>query len=618
MTRTWCPIGQALLVVVVCGSALAYGLADDRTVARVPAGMNSVGPITHVGPVSRPCGGVTITATDRVQDVIDSHPPGTTFCLRPGLYRLETPLVPKSGDALIGHRGAVLNGSKVLSGWRMEGGVWQTKGYLPSEPNAHGTCDASTPTCTYTEDVFLDKKRLRRVSLRSELIGATFFADYRANTVLVGEDPRERLVEQAVAPSLIRATVNDVIIANLVLEQAANEAQIGAIEARQITPATAGSGWRIGDNEVRQNHGVGISSAGSSTVSGNFVHDQGQLGIGAEGNSSSVSNNEVAFNGGAGYDAEWEAGGIKSWLTEGLVLEHNLVHDNVGPGIWSDGGCLDTTYEYNKIVGNWGAGLAHEISYDAVISRNEIAGNGRRKKGWAWDAGILINSSGGNQVIDISENVVTENGIALVTTTADGDDRTQERPAPHGPHVVANVWVHDNVVTMSGDDVTGLFDDTDNRAIFTGNRNRFDTNTYYLGSLADPHFAWSGLDLDWMGWREPATTSTVVPCPSCRAPADDAPNATTSQHPMAAFPATARRASSFVTRTSPSSRRPPMFGAQGSGRRRSSNGVRRRTFAALRPSGAIWACRSRRLSPRPGCPHLGESTGSSSGRYGSR
>jgi parallel beta helix pectate lyase-like protein len=354
----WAAVVSMLVVVVVLTLSLSrHGPRAQPTDA---------GLVGHVGPVARSCQGVAVTATDNVQRVIDSHPPGTTFCLSAGTYRLVTPLVPKRGDVLVGHQGAVLSGSKVLTGWRTDGRVWSATGFLPPSPGSHGECASSVPTCSYTEDVFLDKRRLQRVSSPSAVTAGTVYADYRTNTITIGDDPRSHLIEQAVAPSLIRATVDDVTVANLVVEQAANRAQVGAIENRH--PYAAGSGWRILDNEVRLNHGVGIGFADASTVTGNFIHDQGQLGFGAGGSGSVVSNNEISFNGEAGYSAGWEAGGSKSWKTERHTLTHNYVHDNMGPGLWADGGNIDTTYEYNKIVDNWCAGITHEISYDATIS----------------------------------------------------------------------------------------------------------------------------------------------------------------------------------------------------------------------------------------------------------
>ncbi|MGH3331013.1 MAG: right-handed parallel beta-helix repeat-containing protein [Nocardioidaceae bacterium] len=471
------------------------GPADPGPTSPRPDGL---GPAGHVGPISRPCHGVAVSVADDIRRVLDAHPPGTTYCLAAGTHRLERPLVPERGDALIGRRGAVLSGSKVLTGWRPDGGVWTTTGFLPPAPGTNGECVVSEPTCTTSQDVFLDDRRLDRVGSRGAVTPGTFHTDYSTNIIAIGDDPRSHLVEQAVAPGLVRSTVDDVTVANLVLEQAANEAQSGAVENRRVTPHAAGSGWRILDNEVRLNHGVGIGFANASTVTGNDVHHQGQLGLGAWGVGSLVSDNEIAFNGVAGYSPEWEAGGVKSWMTERLTLTRNFVHDNRGPGLWSDGGTMDTTYEHNRIEDNWGAGIQHEISYDATIRHNEIAGNGRRHKGWAWDAGIQIQSSGGTTRIEVSHNVVTgnANGITLI----DSGHRAGERPAPHGLHVVRNVWVHDNTVTMFPGQVTGAVQDTGDPAIFT-NDNRFDANTYHLPSMTGRHFAWADADVGWLRWR---------------------------------------------------------------------------------------------------------------------
>jgi hypothetical protein len=234
-------------------------------------------------------------------------------------------------------------------------------------------------------------------------------------------------------------------------------------------------------------------------VSGNFIHHQGQLGFGAWGAGAVVTDNEISYNGIAGYAWEWEAGGGKCWLTERHTLTHNFVHHNRGPGLWADGGNIETHYEANKIVNNWGAGIQHELSYDATIIRNHISGNGRRHKGWAWEAGIQIQSSGGTRLIEIAYNVVTDNanGIALI----DSGKRVGDRPAPYGPHLVQNVWVHHNRVTMSAGQTTGAVEDTGDSRIFTGNQNRFEANTYYLQSLVEPNFTWANRDLDWSQWR---------------------------------------------------------------------------------------------------------------------
>ena len=147
-----------------------------------------------------------------------------------------------------------------------------------------------------------------------------------------------------------------------------------------------------------------------------------------------------------------------------------------------------------------GAGIQHELSYDAVIRYNEITGNGRRHKGWAWEAGIQIQSSGGTTgPVEVAGNTVSDNanGIALI----DSGGRAYDRPAPHGPHVVRNVWVHDNRIALSAGQTTGAVQDVGDKAIYSGNQNRFEANTYYLQSLTEPHFSWNDTDLNWAQWR---------------------------------------------------------------------------------------------------------------------
>ncbi|WP_165949461.1 right-handed parallel beta-helix repeat-containing protein [Kribbella turkmenica] len=487
---------------IVAGCALVAVLAASWSFGRTGSSPSlQAGPTGPVGPVARSCDGVAVAPSDDVQSVIDAHAPGTTYCLSPGTYRLEQPLVPKEGDSLIGRLGAVVSGSKVLTGWQRSGSVWSTTGFLPATPGTHGECLESVPTCAYAEDVYVDKLPLRRVDSASAVTPGTFHADYGTNTITIGADPAGRLLEQAVAPGLVQAVVDDVTVANLVLEQAANEAQVAAVESRQVTPHASGSGWRIHHNEVRHNHGAGLGLADDAVVTANFVHHQGQLGFGAWGNGSVVDGNEIASNGGAGYSPDWEAGGSKSWRTERHTVTRNHVHDNFGPGLWTDGGNLHTEYSLNRITGNRGPGIQHEISYDATIRDNEIAGNGDRDKGWAWGAGIQIQSSGGTTgLVEVSGNVVTgnANGIALI----DSGNRRTEDPAPHGPHVVRNVWVHDNHVTMSAGEISGAVQDIGDTAVYAGSNNRFEDNTYYLPSLTGAHFAWNDTELTWSEWRD--------------------------------------------------------------------------------------------------------------------
>lgn len=491
--RRLLPVGVAALLVSVLVGTGAWAVLEGWTGAVSPTGSS------RSGAEPPRCSGIEIAPGVDIQEVLDSHPEGTTFCLAAGVHRIVKPLKPDAGDALVGRPGAVLNGAQVLDGWRRQDGFWVAPALLPTNPGHNGECLPAVPTCRLNHDVFLDGVRMQPVEKLAALRSGGVLIDYRTNSVTIAEDPRGRMVEQAVAPALVRATVDDVTVENLVLEKAANEAQTGAVENRQLEPYRTGEGWRIVDNEVRLNHGVGLGVGDGAVVTGNLVHHQGQLGLGVWGAGATIRDNEIAFNGTAGYDWHWEAGGAKLWMTREVAVTDNRVHHNRGPGVWGDGGNLDTTYARNRITGNWGAGIQHEISYDARIVHNKISGNGTRHKGWAWEAGIQIQSSGGIRLIEVAHNVVTDNANGI--TLLESGDRRDELPAPHGPHAVANVWVHHNTVTMGTGQATGAVSDVEEPSVFLSG-NRFFANTYVLESLGGPHFLWGGEDLTWYQWRD--------------------------------------------------------------------------------------------------------------------
>ena len=197
--------------------------------------------------------------------------------------------------------------------------------------------------------------------------------------------------------------------------------------------------WLVEDNEIRRNGGVGIAAGPGWLVIDNYVHHQGQLGVAGSGDAITYEGNEIAFNNTDNLDPGWEAGGSKFVHTTNLVLRDNYVHDNKGPGLWLDGNNIYALYEGNRIVDNYGPGIDHEISYDAVIRNNWVEGNGFGVQGWIDGAGILIGDSSNVQIYD---NTVLWNndGIAGKHTGRGSGD--------YGPYQLKNLWVHDNVIAM--------------------------------------------------------------------------------------------------------------------------------------------------------------------------
>jgi parallel beta-helix repeat protein len=404
-----------------------------------------------------------------------NRPSGTTFCVEKGVHRLSAPIVPKSEDAFVGEPGAVLSGARSIAAlFTPSGRFWVAAGQRAENTVLTGECATGT-ACRYPNDVFLDDVPLTRVLDLSSLGWGRFYFDYGANRIWIGSDPAGHRVEVAVATRAFQgwgSGASRVRIEGLVVEKFANEAQIGAVNAR--------ASWVVEHDDVRLNHGVGVQDAG--TIVDNLIHDNGQLGIGADGLTGGVvRGNEIEHNNYAGFDTRWEAGGGKWLKTSKLTVSGNDVRDNGGPGLWTDTDNIYTHYIGNTVVGNTRAGIFHEASYDAVIADNIVTGNGRKVTGWVDGAGILVNSSGN---VRIENNRVAGNGDGI------GLVQTDRGSGPYGPHVLHNVSVVGNSITMPTGHTGLVHDRGGDGSIYTTSGNHFEDNSYVLGCNPTP-FAWA-------------------------------------------------------------------------------------------------------------------------------
>jgi parallel beta-helix repeat protein len=238
---------------------------------------------------------------------------------------------------------------------------------------------------------------------------------------------------------------------------------------------------------------VQVSSDGV-VVRANHIHHNGQLGLGAGGvNGQLVEDNEIDHNNTARFSQRWEAGGAKWAETRNLSVRRNNSHDNGGPGLWTDINCIDVRFEGNTVSGNAGGGIRHEISYRAVIRNNRIRDNGGSNalNGWG-SAGIEV---AGSSDVEVDHNTVTGNSNGIVLAQQNRPDH----PSPLGPHDLRDVWVHDNVITMT-QGVTGMVNDTGDDAYYEQGI-RFERNSYRLPDPGMRAFAWRKGPWSFADWR---------------------------------------------------------------------------------------------------------------------
>jgi parallel beta-helix repeat protein len=424
-----------------------------------------------------PCAGVTVSAGQSLQAAIDANPAGTTFCIKPGTYYLARPLSPKNNQKFIGKPSAVLSGGKDITGQFVQSGsYWVASNQTQRNPNSGSTSVCYPPgetVCQYPEDVYRDKRPLKRVLSLSDLRPGAFYFDYGASKIYLADNPSGHTIEAAVGTRAFVSGATGVAIRNLVIELFANETGAGAIWANYD--------WDIENNEVFDNHGIGILAGG--IVRNNYVHDNGQCGIATfAATQMLVENNEIAYNDYAGYDSHYDGGGTKFMESLNVTVRGNNVHDNYGVGLWFDWDNKGILVENNTITNNDGPGIFHEAGYDAVFRNNVVRGNGFNfHSGWIDGAGIELLASGNTEIYG---NTVEKNlhGIGLT--------QTDRGSGAYGPHETHDVYVHDNVVsTVSGGVAAGFVQSGADSTYYTTRNIRFEHNSYTTCPPA--YWAWA-------------------------------------------------------------------------------------------------------------------------------
>jgi len=277
------------------------------------------------------------------------------------------------------------------------------------------------------------------------------------------------------------AEVSNVTVKNLVIEKYAGPKDGGAI----VTLGGA-DGWRIEGNEIRYNKGSAIRSGGTGWhIVGNYLHHNEVYGMTGTGVRMVIEDNEIAFN---NYQktSGGNAGGSKWFYTNGLVVRNNYSHDNGGPGLWTDGHNKAVLYDGNRVVNNTESGIKHEASCDAVIRNNTVEGNGFASGEWM-AGGIRVSLS---PDVEVHHNVVSNNRNGVTAVYSQRSYADTWCSGPDGQHQLKNLWVHDNTITMPTGQ-TGVVASAATDQVFGAWNNRFDRNTYVIGTTTQP-FVWRG------------------------------------------------------------------------------------------------------------------------------
>ena len=240
--------------------------------------------------------------------------------------------------------------------------------------------------------------------------------------------------------------------------------------AASMTPAGRGrpsgrrhmaSGWVVRNVSAVRNGWAGLMAADGMKILGGHYNDNDQLGIGGnaatgvlldglDGDPATFDGPELARNHTLHASCDCEAGGMK-WDVGQVTIRNAHVHDNDCRGLWADINARGALIEHNLVEDNRGEGIFYEISQDAVIRNNHVYGNGPRANGWYWDGGITVASSFN---VEVYGNRLSGNYNGITGTQQNRLDSTP--PA----HLLDDFHVHDNLICATdGAHPTGVVAD---------------------------------------------------------------------------------------------------------------------------------------------------------------
>jgi parallel beta-helix repeat protein len=443
----------------------------------------------------------------RLQDIVSQALPKAIVQVPACIYREQVTIAKPL--TLIAQPGAEIRGSDIWTQWTKSGALWVSVRRVPRldtfrDDPSQRCRTGSNGRCFQAEQVFLNGRPLTQVSSSSVPGVGQFKVTANLRKIVLADKPVGHRVEVTTREHWIVGAADNVTVKGFRMRHAGNDAQRGALWLNNH------ANWRVEANVLSDTHGavVALGSGNNNKLVGNDIFRGGQIGVvGAANVGTVVRDNLIHDNNTEGFNAQWEAGGLKFALVRGALIEGNAVYRNDGSGLWCDISCENATFRNNRVHHNRNAGIFFEISDGARIYGNAVWENGWCFSDWGWGAGILIASS---RNADVHDNVVAWNadGISVLSQLRAQIDQRDANPDDDPPDLrhpwnkaVGN-FIHDNVIAMTDDDP---FDpDNDNmfalawlqdwpgvlfqsRSLNRGAGNRY----WYPNTEGKTRFAWS-------------------------------------------------------------------------------------------------------------------------------
>jgi parallel beta-helix repeat protein len=450
-----------------------------------------------------------------IPSVVAANPPGTTFVIYPGTYRLQAHIVPKTGDSFVGQTvcappetscPAILSGSRIIGpSAKFDGTNYQVTGQTQQGTVSLPTsvCQPGNLACNLPEDLFFDGKPYQHLYASSlpNINAGQWWFDYKNHTIYFHDNPAGHTVETSVLDTAFDSAANNVTVQYLTIEDFANPLMRGGVEptSGNVSPSSS-LNWVVKYCELFNNHGAGVRVAFGTHVLYSYLHDNGSLGVSGGLDSTAASGvliqfNTVTHNNYARVLSAFGAGGIKFGHSANVAVRGNNVTNNNGTGIHFDSTCINPLIEHNIVRNNsGGGGVEYEISVaGATIRNNVVTGNAIPDAVPVSAAGIGSYASVGvNTYCNVFEIPNTGSGGANgMTIVASNRGYNAFSPFEYLKST-GNSFHHNTVIWDPG--AVGLVgymqDDPGHQPDFFANNTPPDYNTYHLSSLSTANFVY--------------------------------------------------------------------------------------------------------------------------------
>lgn len=472
-----------VLLVATLMSASAQPAGASQQVGALPVGQTSYPPPPGALYTST-SGSDANSGSERaplrtIARAVSAAPWGGTVVVRGGTYREQVKVYgkkvtiqPYPGEAVW------LSGSDVISGWVADGSAWRKDGWTASfaRVSSGPRIDPAKPLAGWPDMVFYDGRSLRQVSSRAAVTPGTFYVDYTADKLFVGDNPAGRLVEASVRSEALHLNkANSSIVRGIGVKHYATPTdRFGAVRGYADN--------LLFENVVfLQNAAAGVSLIGSNiTVRNSTSESNGQLGLHAHNTRAlRVEGTSIVGNNTEGFVQTHAAGGAKLTRATAPVFKADRIERNTGTGLWFDESSSDIVVASSLVSNNVRHGIAVELSARATIVSNVAAYNG--------ESGVMILDSSD---IGVWNNTLVQNhrGIYVV-------EGTRTSATPGFTWDVDRITVRNNVISQGSLNSPSLLgvEDVRKQESAASMGVSFDYNAYYrTPSSAPPLAHWSG------------------------------------------------------------------------------------------------------------------------------